>query len=183
MNKKVFTIPNILSFFRLLLIPVIVWLFFAFEDNYAAIGVMLLSGLTDIVDGYIARHYDMISDVGKILDPCADKLTQASVLVCIAIKLVPVRCLLVFMVIKELTLGIVGLVTVRRTQVVTGAFWHGKLCTVVLYCVMLAHMLFMDMPEALSFALVSVSAAIMVLSLVLYIKKDVEIMREGKEKA
>lgn len=180
MNKKIFTIPNILSFFRLLLIPVIIWLFFNYDNNYAAIGVMLLSGLTDVVDGYIARHFNMISDVGKILDPCADKLTQASVLVCIAIKFIPVRFLLALMVVKELILGIVGLVTVRRTNVVTGAFWHGKLCTAVLYCVMLLHMLFMDMPYTLSFILVTISASIMVLSLILYVRGDLAIIRRQK---
>ena len=180
MKKKVFTIPNILSMFRIILIPFIVWAFFAFRGNIPAIALMLVSGLTDIVDGYIARRYDMVSDLGKILDPIADKLTQCAVLVCLAIKTVPVRWLLGLMVLKELALGIVGLCTVKRTGVVTGAFWHGKASTVTLYTVMLLHMLFPEMPEYSSAILVSVSAIMMLLSLVLYIREDVSIMKDHK---
>ena len=77
-KKQILTIPNLLSVVRLALIPVIVWLY-SFEQNYhAAIGVILLSAATDIVDRWIARRFNMISDFGKALDPLADKLTQAA---------------------------------------------------------------------------------------------------------
>ena len=81
--NKVFTIPNILSFFRLILIPVLIWSYVV-KKNYAATGwILLLSGLTDIADGFIARRFHMISKLGKILDPVADKLTQATMLFCL----------------------------------------------------------------------------------------------------
>lgn len=178
MKNKVFTIPNSLSFFRLLLIPAIIWSFLSRQDNYTATALILLSCVTDVVDGYIARRFDMISNLGKILDPCADKLTQVSILICIAVKLAPMRFLLGLMAAKELILGIVGLITVKRTAVVTGSFWHGKASTVVLYFVILAHMLFINMPDALSLVLISLSACMMILSLVLYIRKDLSIIED-----
>lgn len=68
-KDRVFTIPNILSFFRICLIPFIVWLY-AIRKGYSMAGYMLLlSGATDIADGFIARKYQMTSDLGKILDP------------------------------------------------------------------------------------------------------------------
>ena len=82
-NKNIFTIPNILSMFRLLLLPVIVYMYMNQKD-YVLTGILLLiSGLTDLLDGYIARTFNMMSDLGKILDPVADKATQAVVLLCL----------------------------------------------------------------------------------------------------
>lgn len=74
-QKKILTIPNILSFFRLCLIPVIIWLYTEKQDYFWTLLVLLLSAVTDIVDGIIARKCNMISDFGKAFDPIADKLT------------------------------------------------------------------------------------------------------------
>lgn len=68
-KNQILTIPNLLSVVRLALIPVIVWLYSYEKNYYAAIGVILLSGATDIIDGWIARHFNMISDFGKAIDP------------------------------------------------------------------------------------------------------------------
>ena len=79
-KKNLVTIPNMLSVLRMCMIGAIVWLY-CFEQNYyAAISVLLLSGATDIADGFIARKFGMVSDFGKALDPLADKLTQIAVL-------------------------------------------------------------------------------------------------------
>ena len=74
-KENVLTIPNLLSLFRLLLIPVIVWLYCVRQDYRWTIVALAVSGLSDILDGIIARKFNMVSDLGKILDPCADKLT------------------------------------------------------------------------------------------------------------
>ena len=79
-KHKIITIPNILTFFRLLLIPVIVWLYLVKKDPIWTMAVLALSGITDIVDGIIARKCNMISDFGKAFDPVADKLTQIAML-------------------------------------------------------------------------------------------------------
>lgn len=82
-KNKILTIPNILSFLRLCLIPVIVWLYVDKQDYLWALLVLILSGITDIVDGIIARKCNMISDFGKAFDPIADKLTQMATLYCL----------------------------------------------------------------------------------------------------
>ena len=86
-RDQVLTIPNILSFFRFFLIPIIVWLY-AFKGmrEWATL-VILVSGFTDILDGFIARKFNMMSDLGKALDPLADKLTQLAVLSCLIIEI------------------------------------------------------------------------------------------------
>ena len=88
--KNIFTIPNIISLFRLVLIPFFAIIYFSdsFEYRYFwCVFIILLSGLSDIVDGVIARKCNMISDLGKILDPIADKLTQVVVILCLLINI------------------------------------------------------------------------------------------------
>ena len=73
------TIPNILSCFRIVLIPVFVWQYINVPDDQIALWpilILILSGITDILDGFIARRFNMISDLGKMLDPVADKMTR-----------------------------------------------------------------------------------------------------------
>ena len=82
-KKDVFTIPNILSFFRILLIPVIVVLYCVYQKYLISTLIIVISGITDVVDGKIARKFNMISDFGKFIDPVADKLTQAAMLFCL----------------------------------------------------------------------------------------------------
>ena len=77
-ENRILTIPNLLSAFRICLIPCIVWAYLVKERNDWAVGLLIVSGLTDMCDGFIARKFQMISNLGKILDPVADKLTQGS---------------------------------------------------------------------------------------------------------
>ena len=85
-QKKILTIPNIMSFFRLVLIPIIVY-FYVVKENYLwTLILLVVSGLTDIVDGFIARKFKMISDFGKAIDPIADKLTQLALLCCLLFR-------------------------------------------------------------------------------------------------
>ena len=78
------TVPNILSLFRIALIPVLVLTYLSCDDIWLPASVLVLSGLTDLLDGWIARHFNQISEIGKLLDPIADKLTQFTVVVCLA---------------------------------------------------------------------------------------------------
>ena len=85
-ENKIFTIPNLLSFLRICLIPVIIWLYLVKDNSIWAGFALIFSGVTDVLDGYIARRFQMISDFGKVLDPVADKLTQAAILICLSIR-------------------------------------------------------------------------------------------------
>lgn len=167
-KNKIVTIPNILSLVRLCLIPFIVWLYFGKQDSVLTGFALLFSGLTDIVDGHIARTYNMISDVGKVLDPVADKATQAVMLLCLCITFplmwIPVGALIV----KESFMAISGYVVIRKTGIVLGANWHGKAATVLLTACMALHLFWHDIDPTVSIITIAISTAMIVLSLVLY---------------
>ena len=167
-KQQILTIPNLLSLVRLALIPVIVWLYSYQKNYYAAIGVILLSGATDIIDGWIARHFNMVSDFGKILDPIADKLTQAALLICLLSKYTLMWSLIVVFAFREITMVVMGLVTIKKSDEINSAQWYGKLNTVVIYGVMMVLILFPNIPNVAANILISVCGAIILLSLVLY---------------
>ena len=124
-------VPNILTIIRFLLIPILV--LFAFEDNYIATFIVLtLSGLTDVLDGYIARKYNFISNFGKLMDPLADKMTQVALLGTLAIqKIIPVW-IIVVVIIKEF-LMVSGASFLYGKELVVSSKWYGKLTTVLFY--------------------------------------------------
>ena len=165
---KILTIPNLLSLIRILLIPLFVWLYLG-EDNVPATAVVLaLSGLTDALDGFIARHYHMVSDFGKALDPFADKLTQFAMLCCLVIRFPRMLWLIIVLCVKEVLVASSQLLVIRKTELVLGAEWHGKITTILLYAVMILHLLWLDIPATLSWSLVGLCIGMLLLSGVLY---------------
>ena len=100
---KLKNIPNILSCIRILLVFVFLFVFFVVDNIYLALLIFLIAGATDVIDGYLARRNNWITNLGKILDPVADKLMQCTVLLSLLIKgLVPVWFVVPFFV-KEIT--------------------------------------------------------------------------------
>lgn len=89
--KDYFNLPNILTYIRIALVPVFVVLFFTSSPIYTyALGVFVLASVTDVVDGYIARKFNLITDIGKVLDPFADKLLKITVLAClVSVEIIP----------------------------------------------------------------------------------------------
>lgn len=135
-KKDIFTIPNLFSLFRLLLIPVYVTIYISAkkpEDYYLAAAILAVSCITDLVDGKIARYYNMVSTVGKILDPFADKATQFTLILCLAIRKPIIRSLVVLFVIKEIFQLVAGWISIRKGRILKGALFSGKLCTTVLF--------------------------------------------------
>ena len=180
-KHKIITIPNILSLFRLLLIPVIMWLYIVKEDPVLTTVILALSGITDIVDGIIARKCHMVSDFGKAFDPVADKLTQIAMLFCLVSRFKWMLLPLCVMVIKEVTAGILGLLVIRKTGKVDGAVWHGKATTVSLYSMMLIHLIWYNIPGVISGILIGASTALALLSAFMYSRENVRILL-GKKK-
>ena len=113
MRKHDLTIPNLLSCVRLLLIPVMMWLYLVKAAYGMAFLVLLLSAATDIADGIIARKWDQISDLGKVLDPVADKLTQVAALACLVSRFPYMWLPLAMLMGKELLTGAVSLYAVK----------------------------------------------------------------------
>ena len=179
--KDIFTVPNILSMIRILLIPVIFYLYLGVKNYVLCAVTLAVSYLSDIADGIIARKFNLISNVGKILDPIADKLTQATMLICISIGHEWGWVLFALLATKEFLTALTGFFAVRRTGVVSGAKWFGKFSTVVLNG-MFALMLFLDMDQdILFFGCAAVCAAVMIFSTVAYMMFFIKYYDKGKK--
>lgn len=177
-TDRIFTLPNILSFFRLALIPPIVILYE--QQHYGwAFALLLLSGATDVVDGWIARTFHLVSDFGKVIDPIADKLTQIAVLLC----LMPMRYwwVVAALVVKEVSIGVLTLVAMKRTHSVYSAGWYGKLCTATIYLSMFMLILWRSAPDWLILADCILIVALIVLSFVNYFIYFSRILRQWRE--
>ncbi len=165
---KIFTIPNALTVLRILLIPVLFWAYLGRQDPVLTAVILLLSGLTDVLDGFIARRFDMISNLGKALDPLADKLTQVSLFACLMVNFPIMLWVLVVLVIKEIFVFSTHYVVVKRTGQLFCARWHGKATTVLLSFTMVLHLLWAKIPGWLSTALIVLCICMILLSGILY---------------
>jgi len=181
-QSRIFTIPNLLSLLRILMIPLLVWLYCGKEDPFLTTLVLLLSGMTDMVDGFIARRFHMTSDLGKVLDPVADKLTQGVMLICLVSRFPHMLIPLCLLILKEFFAAVSGAMVIRRTGVVMGADWHGKAATVALYGMMLIHLLWVSIPAALSWLLVGLCAAVMLYSAIRYGVRNLRAIREKEQR-
>lgn len=169
-KKDFFTIPNMLSLFRLLLIPVYVIIYLNADsdvDYYIAGGILAVSCLTDMIDGQIARHFNMISTIGKILDPLADKITQFTLIVCLAIEYPVLIPLMVLFFIKEVFQLVAGLLTLRKGQMLTGALITGKISTAVLFVSLIILVMFPGIP-ALAVNIIMIVDGILLLTAFLH---------------
>ena len=178
-QHRILTIPNLLSFLRLCLIPIIVWLYIGKENYSLTLMVLILSGVTDIVDGIIARKCNMISDFGKAFDPVADKLTQMAMLFCLISRFPYMVVPFVLLVIKEVFTGITALISIKRTNTVKGAVWHGKLTTVALYTMMAIHLIWYNIPSTVSLILVGICIGIMLMSFIMYGIQNIKAIQTG----
>ena len=135
-KREILTIPNMLSLFRLVLIPVYIYIYLnATEPNHytLAAGILAVSCLTDMIDGKIARKFNMISNLGKLLDPIADKMTQLALLICLSLHRTALRFLLALFLIKEFFQFFALIFNLRKGQALDGALMSGKICITVLF--------------------------------------------------
>ncbi len=171
-RKEVFTIPNFLSLFRLILIPVYVYLYLTAQTTtqYIIAGLVLaLSCLTDMIDGRIARKYHMISRVGMLLDPVADKATQLALLVCLSMKYPVLYPVLALLVIKESFQLVAMIIAYLNRKMLPGALLIGKVCTTVLFVSLIALVLFPEAPGAIVDLIALIDACFLGVSFTCYI--------------
>ncbi len=195
--KGCWTIPNLLSMIRILLIPVFAYLFYN-DQKIAAVAVLAISGLSDTFDGQIARRFNQISALGKILDPVADKLTQITIAVMLLIDFRNAEnslirafgwVFLVFLV-KEAVMIIGGLVMLLMNIRPGAAEIWGKLATLIFYCGMtviiaigpevgaLNEVVGFELPEIVTGIIVVLSA---IMTLVAFLSYMPETFRQFKE--
>ena len=150
-KKDIFTIPKLLSLFRLVLIPVYATVYLNATQNYQFIlagFILAVSCLTDMIDGKIARKYGMITTLGKVLDPLADKLTQLTLTICLSMKYPVLYPVLGLFIMKELFQLVIGVVFLRKGKMLPGALLAGKVCTTVLFISLIALVLLPDIDPA-----------------------------------
>jgi len=149
-KKEILTIPNLLSLFRLVLIPVYIVIYLNADepsDYYLSAAILAVSCMTDFIDGKIARQFNMITNVGKFLDPLADKLTQFSLIVCLSVRHPVLMHVIVLFFIKEMFQLIACLISFKKGMTMTGSFLAGKLCTTVLFISLILLIMFPDIPD------------------------------------
>lgn len=122
-KEELFTIPNILTYIRLIAIPFFVWMMAEYAADkdalkylWAGIGIFVFAEITDVCDGYIARHFNQISDIGKILDPIADKVLQcvAMLMLCICGNLHWIFAVVI--IVKEIYMGVTSKYYMRASK-------------------------------------------------------------------
>ncbi|BFL46032.1 CDP-alcohol phosphatidyltransferase family protein [Lactonifactor longoviformis] len=182
LKKQIVSIPNLMGYFRILLIPVIVWRYLtadSIEDYRIAAVIIGISGITDFLDGFVARKFHMVTKLGKAVDPIADKLTQGAIVLSLSFRFPLMAALAVLFVIKEGFMGIMGILMLRKGKMLNGAMWFGKVCTAVLYLVMFLLILIPNIPMTGANILIGISGALMLLSFLLYIPVFSKMNREG----
>ena len=179
-ENRIITIPNLLSVCRIIMIPVFIWVYCCRKEYLLAFWVLCLSGVTDLVDGFIARTFHMVSNLGKALDPIADKLTQGAVLLCLGIRFPQMFFLAGLLAAKEITTGLMSLSAIHKTKEVKSADWHGKVTTCLLYFTMLLHILWGGIPQTASVLLTVLCVIMMAVSFVMYFRRNVTLLRSGR---
>ena len=174
-KKDFLTIPNMLSLFRLVLIPVYMAIYLNATEPvhyYIAGGILAVSCLTDMIDGKIARHFNMVSTVGKILDPFADKITQFTLILCLSIRYqyLPLWIVVGLFVLKESFQLIAGVFTLRNGKMLTGALITGKISTAILFVSLIVLVLLPGLSKTAICTIVIVDGVFLLISFVDYIR-------------
>ncbi|WP_283680614.1 CDP-alcohol phosphatidyltransferase family protein [Parablautia sp. Marseille-Q6255] len=180
-HKEIFSIPNLMSYLRILLIPVFCYLYVTAEtrkDIWIVAAIVLFSSLTDLLDGFVARHFHMITELGKVLDPVADKLTHAALAFCLAYRYPLMWALIILMAVKEGYMAFMGLYFLKKGEMLDGAMWFGKICTTILFIGMLILFLGFHLPPIFTNGLIVIMMVVMGITLCLYIP----VFRKMKQK-
>ena len=188
-SKDLMTIPNAISFFRIILITPFVALFivgrYLTKDYTPAIIVLVISGISDFFDGFIARRFHQESELGKVLDPLADKLTLIAVGICMICIEPYVLPLMIVMVVKDILMIIGGTIIINQGIIPPKSSWYGKISTFMFYVsvvLVVAMAIFDFRNETLSFTVLGVTAGMMIFSLVNYAIIFFRIQKQQKEK-
>lgn len=187
------TVPNWLCFLRIALIPVFAVLFLK-DYVIAAVIVIIVAEVTDLLDGKIARKFNQVSALGKILDPIADKLSQISIVIVLIIKYWDnaIKYLFMFFIIKEIVMLLGGALLLSKGLRPVAAEMWGKVATTVFCIVMIFVLAFGEggalcevagftLPNVVTWILVSISAICTLGSLLGYVPGFLKQIKEKKE--
>ena len=171
-KKEIYSIPNLLSYFRIILIPIFVVIYLKADSPagyYEAAFVLFLSGVTDFLDGQIARRCHMITELGKLIDPVADKLTQGAIVLCLWTRYDWMLGLLILYVLKDGFMTVAGAFFLKKGRHLDGAKWYGKVCTFLFYAVSFLLIAWVSIPESIAHLLILLCGMMMAYTLIRYI--------------
>ena len=175
-------IPNILTLIRMLLIPVFIWVYLSAIPNHHlwALFIYLLAGFTDFLDGYLARKYEVVSVIGTVMDPLADKLMLLAALGVLFYDHNLPGFIFVIMVIKESLLMIAGTIMYfHDDQIVIPANWFGKTATIVFTLAII--FLFAIPTSPVSYTILALAVGLKLLAFFSYLKIMMKILKERKQ--
>ncbi len=178
--KFVWNIPNALSLARLLLLPVFAVLYLK-GATYGALLVLVVSGITDLLDGVIARKFNQITEFGKLLDPIADKITQVTVLLCLTVRNLALIPLVIICFVKETLQLIGGWILLSRNEVIRGAKWFGKVSTFTFYAAMLIVAFWKPLSKEMMIVLIALVSITMAFSFFMYMAVYIKVRRENRQ--
>ena len=184
MNKNI-NVPNALSVLRILLIVPFVYLFLNRRIPEAAI-VLVISGLSDLFDGIIARKFNQITELGKMLDPLSDKLTQGAVAIVMAITYPLLLPILVIFMVKELSMIAASCVLLKKKKRPCAARWYGKVATTMFYVTSVLLVVLKGIwkyeNDTLFLVMLSLTAVMMIYALIRYFLIFLQILRSNDPK-
>ena len=185
-SKKIFTIPNVISMFRILLIPFFIWAYAYLHNNLLTVILLTVSGISDVLDGFIARRFNMVSDLGKALDPIADKFTQLAMIFCLVFRFWYMIIPFLLLAIKEIIAATTGMAVIKATNHVRSAEWHGKAATACIYVMMIMHIVWpiffkVEIPFIVSLISVIVTTSVILLSFIIYTAENIKLIAAAKK--
>ncbi len=185
-TSRVLTVPNVITFVRLSCLPIFVWLLFARDNRLAAGWLLGILGATDFIDGYIARHFNQVSTLGKILDPIADRLLLFVGGGAILIDGSVPRWLAIVVLVREAAVSVAVLVLAALGARRIDVTWFGKAGT---FGMMFAFPLFLgaestasyrDVAEVLAWVAAIPGLALSAIATALYVPLARDALREGR---
>ena len=184
-TADLYTIPNILTYIRFLLIAPFAYFFL--NENYLPAALCVgFSGLSDCLDGFVARKFNQVTSLGKILDPIADKLTLLVVVVCMVVYVPVVLPVLIVLLLKDVAMLAGGTDLIKKGLTPPAAKWYGKVGTILFYisvCIIVfIKAVFSKDYYALDFILLSLTAVSMLFALYKYGIIYFQMIKEYKQK-
>ena len=176
------TIPNMLSILRLILIPVFAYTYLGMENQLLSVIVLIVSGLTDMADGYIARRFNQESYLGMILDPVADKLTQMVAGAAIAVRFPPLIMVMVVLFVKEIVSILAGMIIMKSGRKIPHSVMIGKVTTFLLYGTMGLLLFWPGIPDLLVWGLSIACTVCLIWAFITYSVMYIKIMKTPLEK-
>ncbi len=183
--SHVWTIPNVLTMIRLLLVPVFVVVYFrtTAEPKYAALAIFAAASLTDMLDGYLARKLNQITDFGKLFDPLADKLMVLSAMVCQAVTGVFPWAAVIVVACKELFMVLGGLFLLSRDVVVYSNIFGkaAQVCFILSLILSFFHVPLAQWGTRLDLILLWITVGLAILAMIVYTAEYLRSLKKPKE--